>query len=68
VTLVDKDRAKRGISLGHGYEKRERKRAKRERRERSVCDVMMVVGFFVVCFLSLCEAFSLASSVFSPAD
>jgi hypothetical protein len=30
MTLVEKDRAKREISLGHGYEEREKKSKERE--------------------------------------
>jgi hypothetical protein len=36
MTLADKHRAKRGDSLGDGYEERERKRAKRERQGQKV--------------------------------
>jgi hypothetical protein len=37
MTLVDKDRVKRQISLGHGYEERERKRANRRERQGEKC-------------------------------
>jgi hypothetical protein len=79
VTLLDKCRATRDISLGCGCEERERKRAKRERLGEKCCVCHgMMVGFFCCfcwcCFmvLSLCEAgraptLSFASSVCSPA-
>jgi hypothetical protein len=53
MTLVDKCRAKREISLGHGYEERERKRANRRERQGEKClswDMTVVVFFVVVVF------------------
>jgi hypothetical protein len=68
MILVDKHRAKRKISLGYGYEEKERKRANRRERQGEKCLSwdMMVVAFFVVvfCHCRSYEAFSLASSVF----
>ena len=70
MTLVDKHRAKREISLGYGYEERERKRANRRERQGEKClswDMMVVAFFVVVVVFCHCrsyrhEAFSLASS------
>jgi hypothetical protein len=51
MTLVDEHRVKREISLGYGYEERERKRANRRERQGEKClswDMMVVVFFVVV--------------------
>ena len=53
MTLVDKHRVKREISLGYGYEERERKRANRRERQGEKClswDMMVVVVFLLLLF------------------
>ena len=53
MTLVDKHTVKREISLGYGYEERERKRANRRERQGEKClswDMMVVVFFLLLLF------------------
>ena len=53
MTLVDEHRVKREISLGYGYEERERKRANRRERQGEKClswDMMVVVVFLLLLF------------------